>query len=117
MIRKYSKGRIIFLVFNYVFLIVTAFLCLLPLIHIAAISFSKSSSAAAGLVKLWPVDFTVSSYEFVLKKPEFLRAMGVSLKRILIGGAVNMFLTILIAYPLSKEKRNLNGGHFMYGYL
>lgn len=83
----------------------TAFLCLLPLIHIAAISFSKSSSAAAGLVKLWPVDFTVSSYEFVLKKPEFLRAMGVSLKRILIGGAVNMFLTILIAYPLSKEKK------------
>lgn len=91
------------MIFNYTFLISLSILCLLPLIHVFALSLSSSAAATAGLVKLWPVDFTTSSYDYVLSKPEFLRSMGVSLKRVLLGVSINMLLTVLIAYPLSKE--------------
>src|SRR5690554_6854790 len=103
---KISKSRLLFVTINYSIMTFAALLCLLPLIHVAAISLSSSAAATAGMVKLWPVEFTTSSYDFVLKRPEFLRSMGVSFKRILLGGAINMFLIILTAYPLSKEVRD-----------
>lgn len=103
---KESYSRKLFIILNYTLLVGAALLCLLPLIHVAAVSFSNSSAATAGLVRLWPVNFTTQSYRFVLRRPEFLRSMGISFERILLGGLVNMFLTILTAYPLSKEVRN-----------
>jgi len=96
-----------FSVFNYTLLFLMAFICLFPLLHILALSFSSSGAASAGLVKLWPVDFTTKSYEFILAKPEFLRSMGVTVQRVVIGTIINMFLTIIIAYPLSKESKDL----------
>lgn len=103
MVESYGFGRKLFIGFNYVFLSLAAILCLLPLVHVLAVSFSSSQAATAGLVSLWPVQFTTSSYEFVLAKPAFLKSIGVTLQRVLIGVTVNMVLTVLIAYPLSKE--------------
>ncbi|WP_422615043.1 carbohydrate ABC transporter permease [Cohnella caldifontis] len=88
---------------NTAFLIVVALLCVLPLIHIIAVSFSSSTAASAGYVKLWPVDFTFASYEFTAGREGFWRSMLVSLERIAIGTPLNLLLTIMIAYPLSKE--------------
>lgn len=90
-------------VVNTTFLILVALLCILPLIHIVAVSFSSSAAASAGYVKLWPVDFTLASYEYAASRSEFWQSMLVSLKRIAIGTPLNLLLTILIAYPLSKE--------------
>jgi len=97
----------VFSAFNYTVLFLLGFACLFPLVHVLAISFSSSTAAAAGLVKLWPVDFTTKSYEFILAKPEFLRSMLVTVQRVGLGTAINMFLTIIIAYPLSKESKDL----------
>ncbi len=49
------------------------------------------------------MEFTTKPYEFVLQKAEFLVAFMVSVKRVILGAAVNMILTVLTAYPLSKE--------------
>jgi putative aldouronate transport system permease protein len=81
-------------------------LCLFPLIHVLAISFSSSSAAAAGMVKLWPVDFTLSSYQYILNKPEFVASFVVTLQRVAMGFVINMTLSILCAYPLSKETKD-----------
>lgn len=94
-----------FSIANYCFLIVSAVLCLAPMLHILAISFSSSAAAKAGLVYFWPIDFTWESYRFVAAKQEFTRSMLISLQRLLIGTSLNMLLTILIAYPLSKNRR------------
>jgi putative aldouronate transport system permease protein len=104
MINKITRGEKIFAVFNYILLSITAFICVLPLINVLALSFSSSSAAAAGLVKLWPVDFTLDSYSFIMDKPEFARSLFVTLKRVSIGLVVNMVIVVLVAYPLSKEK-------------
>ncbi|MBB6670018.1 carbohydrate ABC transporter permease [Cohnella nanjingensis] len=100
-----SWSRRLFIVINYAFLIGLAATCLFPLIHVLAISFSSSTAATSGMVKLWPVDFTFASYEFILHKKEFIRSFEVTLLRTPLGFAVNMLLTVLCAYPLSKEQR------------
>jgi len=101
---KRTTGEKVFAVFNYIILTLAAFVCLIPMLNVLAISFSSSSAAAAGYVKLWPVDFTLASYKYALSKREFLQSFMVSLKRIALGYIVNMVMTISVAYPLSKEK-------------
>ncbi|MDR0268747.1 MAG: carbohydrate ABC transporter permease [Paenibacillus sp.] len=98
-----SWSRKVFLVFNFIFLTFISLLCLMPIIHILAISFSSGNAAAAGKVTLWPVDFTTAAYDNVFGKPEYLRAFWVSIKRVVLGTSVSMLLTIVTAYPLSKD--------------
>lgn len=85
------------------FLILLGFLCLAPLIHIVAVSLSASWAAEAGVVTFWPVGFTTQSYGFVLSRPQFIRSFWITIQRILLGVSINMFLTVLAAYPLSKN--------------
>lgn len=86
-----------------------AILCLLPILNVLALSFSSSAAAAAGKVKLWPVDFTLYSYRYALTKPQFLTSFWISVKRVALGLVVNMLCTVLAAYPLSKNKLQLTG--------
>lgn len=88
---------------NYVFLALMGLVCMFPVVHLLAISFSGAAPVSAGEVFLWPVDFTWSAYQFTLQKVEFLKATGVSILRVVLGCSLNMLLTMLIAYPLSKE--------------
>lgn len=98
-----SWGRISFQCFNYTFLIAVSVLCILPLVHILAISFSSSTAVSAGDVAFWPVDFTIKSYSFILDNPRFLGSFWITIQRVLLGTSLSLFLTILTAYPLSKE--------------
>lgn len=103
MIIKRSLGRRVFIGCNFIFLAFLSFLCLMPIIHILAISFSSGAAAAAGKVTLWPIEFTTAAYNNVFGKPEYLRAFWVSVQRVVLGTSLSMFLVILTAYPLSKD--------------
>ncbi len=102
----------IFDIFNYAFLISLALLCVLPFIHILAISFSSGPAATAGKVTLWPVEFNTNSYIYAFSKPEFIRAFFNSVKRVLLGVTVNMALLSITAYPLSKPVGTFFGRTF-----
>jgi putative aldouronate transport system permease protein len=84
-------------------LIIVAVICLLPFIHTIAISFSSSSAVGANYVSFWPVNFTLTSYEYVMHRSAFWRSFVVSLERIALGGGITMILVLMMAYPLSKE--------------
>lgn len=101
-----------FTILNTGFLIIAALLCIIPMIHIAAVSFSSSSAAATGLVTLWPKDFSLNSYKYVAERPAFWQSMFISIERIILGGTINLLLTILVAYPLSKEKYEFRSRSF-----
>ncbi|MFC5649684.1 carbohydrate ABC transporter permease [Paenibacillus solisilvae] len=103
---RLSLGRKLFLAFNYAFLVFISLLCVLPLIHILAISLSSSSASAAGAVKLWPVEFSAATYQHVLSTTQFLRSFWISIERVLLGTSINTILTLLIAYPLYKEQKD-----------
>lgn len=109
MVGKTSISWRLFTTLNYAFLTILAVLCVLPLVHLLAISLSSDASVAAGRVLLWPVEFTWKSYDFVLGQSAFLKSMGISVQRVALGVLINMLLTILVAYPLSKDATALKG--------
>ena len=101
---KYLKLPFFQNLLNLTVLGVLAVVCLFPIVHILALSLSSASAAGSGLVALWPVDFTISSYQFVLENPAFGKSFLISLLRVLVGVPVNMILTIMVAYPLSRSR-------------
>jgi len=101
---KQLTGRKVFDVLNSIFLLSVSVICLLPFVYILAVSLSSSNAVSAGIVNFLPVDFTFSSYIFVMKSKAFITSFGISLQRILFGVLLNMILIVLSAYPLSKDK-------------
>ena len=79
-----------------------------------AISLSKSYLAAAGRVSFLPVGFTLASYEAVIDRRDYWQATLVSV-RLGLGVSVNMILTVLAAYPLSKEPDSSGDGRSTCG--
>jgi putative aldouronate transport system permease protein len=102
--RKTAMGVTIDLIIHLV-LILAAASCLFPLIHILAVSFSSPGPAMAGQVGLWPKQFTTDAYKYIATRVEFWRAMGVTVRRVALGLVINSILTVLCAYPLSKNAR------------
>lgn len=105
-----SPGYVIFSVFNYLFLGVISLLAVLPLIYIFSMSFSSSTAVSAGKLGLFPVDFTLESYKYILNSASFIRSFFVSVLRIILGAGISLFITILTAYPLSKDRKNFRFG-------
>ena len=97
---------------NLVVLALLGLLCAFPIVHTLAMSFSTAGAASSGRVTLWPVEFTTQAYRFVLENSAFIKSFGVSLLRVLVGVPVNMILTILVAYPLSRTKTEFRARDF-----
>ncbi|AGK98683.1 carbohydrate ABC transporter permease [Clostridium pasteurianum] len=91
-----------------VILLMTA-ICLFPLINMVVISFSSKSAAAGNMVGLLPVGFTLDSYKNLLQESQFWRSFGISVERVILGTALNLILSILMAYPLAKTNREFKG--------
>jgi putative aldouronate transport system permease protein len=113
MVEDKSWGRRVFRAFNYVMLSVVGLLCLAPMFHFLAVSFSDRAATVGSLVTLWPIRFTTASYDLVLKAPLFYRSLFVSVQRVALGVSLQMAITILTAYPLSRPARRFKGRNFL----
>lgn len=105
MVKGKSVGRKIFVAVNFVILTLLVLSCLLPLWYTLCVSLSGKAAVAGGLVSFWPVDFTLSSYQAIIKDMGFLRSAFVSLQRVVFGTVFSLAVMLLMAYPLSKNKR------------
>ena len=103
MVENPGWGRKLYLYTNSTLLIVLALTCFFPILHVLALSFSSNTAIMRGAVTLWPVEFQTLAYEYVLNSKLFMNAMGVSMKRLLIGTTLQMIMIVTLAYPLSKE--------------
>lgn len=93
-------------------LLLAALCCLLPILNTVAISFSSKSFVND--VVFWPKGFTLASYEKILEDEQFFRSFFISVMKVVVGTAINMLLTMLMAYPLSKSDRIFPArGHYM----
>ena len=115
---KYLRPKPFFNILNIAALAILAVVCIFPIVHVLALSLSTSTAAASGRVTLWPVDFTIQSYRFVTDTPAFGRAFAISVQRVLLATPINMLLTILVAYPLSRPKKQfLRRNFFVWFFL
>ncbi|WP_241242800.1 carbohydrate ABC transporter permease [Paenibacillus whitsoniae] len=88
----------------YILLGCFSLLTLFPFWYEIAASFSSSRAINSGEVFLWPVEFNVVAYERLFDDGQLFVAMRNTVVVTVVGTALNMVMTILAAYPLSKRR-------------
>jgi putative aldouronate transport system permease protein len=93
--------------FNYAALTLLGMVTLFPLLHVVAQSLSSQDAIISNRVSVYPVGFQLEAYKKLLQDDAFYRASGIAIARTVVGVLVNMTLTCLMAYSLSR--RTLKG--------
>lgn len=111
--RKYKgwKNRV-FDVVVILLLLLFGLSCLIPILHVIALSFSSKNAALAGNVYLWPVDLTFTPYKVLLQDEKFMQAAWVSIQRVILGGGLNLVLTIMTAFVISQDEKDFPARKF-----
>lgn len=98
-----SASDKIVMAFVYLFLGLALIIVLIPLLNILASSFSSPDAVTRGEVFLLPVGFTTMAYKAVVQYRDIVTGYVNSFQYALVGTAVNLTVTMLAAYPLSKK--------------
>ena len=93
----------VFDVVNHIFIVTAFFLLIYPLIYVVSSSFSSPKAILAGKIWLFPVDPSVEGYKTVLENRRIWLGYGNTFFYTLFGTTVNVVLTVLLAYPLSRR--------------
>ena len=94
-------------VFLAVLLVISAFILVIelyPLIFVVSASFSDSDAISLGRVYLLPVNPSLDGYRMLLKEKDILTGFRNSVIYLAVGTTVNMLLTMLLAFPLSRRE-------------
>ena len=104
-INKVNESKVdrIFMSFNTGFLVIITLAVLLPLIFVVSASFSSSEAVIAGKVTLWPVDFSLQGYQTIFEHKKVWNGFANSLFYTFFGTIFNVTMTIIAAYPLSRQ--------------
>ncbi|GIO35789.1 putative ABC transporter permease protein YtcP [Paenibacillus antibioticophila] len=100
--RESTSGKI-FSVFVHTVLIIIALTCILPFLHLIALSLSEGHAVDLGQVFFWPVGLDLTAYEYFFQNTPALRAFTNSVIITVGGTALSMLTTVLTAYPLSRR--------------
>lgn len=102
---KQSGGDRIFIIVIYIILLLTGAITLFPFLDVVfnSLMSSKELVESAKVVIAIPKHPTLENYAYVLSGNSIFRAYGVTIFRTLIGTLLNMIITVLTAYPLSKK--------------
>ena len=88
---------------NYLCITLIAFLCLYPMIHVLAASFSDPIRLIRHRgVLFWPDGYSLKGYETVFHNPNIISGYLNTLFYVLVGTLINMVLTSFGAYALSR---------------
>jgi putative aldouronate transport system permease protein len=99
---KRSKGTFIFDTLNVTFMVILCFLCIYPIWYVIVNSFNDAKDAMMGGIYWWPRKFSLENYLTVFADSSVLQAFKVTLGKTILGTAINVFFTAMVAYPLSK---------------
>ncbi len=98
-----SKDDLIFNIVNYTLLGLALVIYLYPLIYIVSSSFSSVDAVVKGKVWLFPVDFSLDGYKAVFKSSKIWTGYLNSFIYMIVGTAINLVVTLMAAYPLSRQ--------------
>ncbi len=96
--------NILFHTFNNAFLLLAMLITLYPVLNTVAISFNDGTDALRGGISIWPRVFSLESYRGVLADEFVFSAFQVSVARTLLQTALNLLLTSMLAYALSRRE-------------
>ena len=91
-----------------IFFIIVSIIAIIPILRVISISLSSKDAILKGQVFIWPVGLNTDAYTKALKTGNFVGTMGYSVMLMIAAAAINMVMTILMAFPLAR--RNLRLG-------
>lgn len=98
-----SASDKIFDVVNYFILTLIALLVLYPLYFVVIASFSDPVAINAGKITFWPIGFNTKGYQKIFEDQKIWRSYYNTIFYTVTGTTLNIILTMLLAYPLSRQ--------------
>ncbi|MBB6635039.1 carbohydrate ABC transporter permease [Cohnella thailandensis] len=83
---------------------VAMLICLIPFLHIVAVSLSTKDAILSDRVTIWPQGWDWHAYEVVFSDSRMLRSMGLTIFLTVSFTIISMIMSICAAYPLTKER-------------
>ena len=105
----------IFTVLNYFLFLIIGIIMVYPFWYVVMYSLSDPSQSSLSSLYLWPQGFTLESYKYALSKEILFTGFFNSVFLTVVGTLVNVVLTVLLAYPLSRE--NLPGKKYFSAFV
>lgn len=109
-VKRTTNEDKVFYSVTYTVLIIILLMVLYPLTYIVSSSFSSPAAVASGKVWLFPVDFSLEGYKAVFKYKDVFIGYRNTVFYTVVGTAINIFMTLIAAYPLARK--NLPGKGF-----
>lgn len=102
-VKMKNKGDLLFDILNFILLGMVALMVLYPLYFIVIASFSDPDAINTGQVVLFPKGFNTLGYQKIFEDTKIWNAYGNTIFYTLVGTCINIVLTMLFAYPLSRK--------------
>jgi putative aldouronate transport system permease protein len=99
----------------HVILFLFALITLIPFYSILAGSLASARENALNPLLLWPREPTLDSYRYIMSTPTMPKALLVTIYITIVGTAVNIVMTVLMAWPLAH--RRIMGRHILMIYI
>jgi len=100
---KKTTGEKFFYVFNIIFMLILASSVLFPILNTVSVSLSDREAIYSRAVSFYPIGWEFGAYRQVVTNSLFLRALMNNLGITLVGTFLAVFVTLLVAYSLTKE--------------
>jgi ABC-type sugar transport system, permease component len=100
---RQTKADIVFDVFNILLLTLITLLVLYPLYFIVIASFSDPVAINNGKISFYPVGFNTDGYKRIFENRQIWSSYANTIFYTVVGTALNIMLTMLLAYPLSRK--------------
>lgn len=98
-----GKGYRIFSVFNILLMILICLMIIFPLYYMLIVSISDGAAIMSGQVNFLPVGFSLRAYRAAFKDANFIKSYWNTVVITACGTTVNLLMTTLFAYPLSRS--------------
>ncbi|HPU41997.1 MAG TPA: carbohydrate ABC transporter permease [Acetivibrio clariflavus] len=106
--KRYKLSDVAFHFFNTIILLFLVVVTIYPFLNTLAISFNDGLDSVRGGIYIWPRKFSLQNYRAVFISGTVVNAFFVSVARTVITVALNVFLTGMLAYCLSRKEYIFN---------
>lgn len=91
---------------SFIILLVTvaSIVCLVPILHLVAVSLSSNAAILSNKVTVFPVEWSTMAYESVFKDAKMVSSLFFTILLVAVFTVVCMVMTICAAYPLTKKR-------------
>lgn len=103
MVKETSWASRLFDIFNIIVLAVIALVTIIPFIYVVAGSFATQRELLEKGFILFPTEFSLEAYKYIFSTSTLMRSLGVTIFITIVGTLINITLTCLMAYPLSRR--------------